>query len=254
MDRRQLLRLGAALTTLPLTGCGPSEPPPPVTPATPPPAPPTASAAVATPEATSVASADAPPPADKGADQPPAPAKEDPPKTNFTRVIGRMGKNHGHVLTVSMEDVTKGAEKTYEMKGTANHPHSVTLTADHMKALLEGKIVRTKSTQGLGHTHRVVVRAAPPVDPPEWINVCKFSSSGQDEHEIVITAADMSAKEEKSYDIQGLAGHTHAVSLSRADFEKLLKGGPVTLHSTRDPDDAHLHTVTIEYPLKKKKA
>jgi hypothetical protein len=98
-----------------------------------------------------------------------------------------------------------------------------------------------------------MVRCAPPVDPPEWVNVCKFSSSGKDEHEIVITAADMDAKVEKTYDIQGLAGHTHEVTLSTADFEKLLKGGPVTHRTTRDPDDAHLHTVTIEYPVKKAK-
>ena len=112
-------------------------------------------------------------------------------------------------------------------------------------------MLRTKSTTDRGHAHRVVVRCAPPVDPPEWVNVCKFSSSGRDEHEIVITAADVAGKAEKTYDIQGLAGHTHAVTLSPADFQKLVAGGPVTLHSTRDPDDAHLHTVSIEYPAKK---
>jgi hypothetical protein len=165
-------------------------------------------------------------------------------------VVGRLGRNHGHALTVSIADVTAGAEKTYVLATGSGHSHSVTLSADDMKSLLAGKVLRTQSTTERGHAHRVVARCAPPVDPPEWVNVCQFSSSGKDEHEIVITAADMSARVEKTYDIQGLAGHTHQVTLTAADFEKLLKGGPVTLHTTRDPDDAHLHTVSIEYHVK----
>jgi hypothetical protein len=246
MDRRQILQLGAALTTLPLTGCGGSTPTP-----EPVPVAGTSKAAVVKPDTTATAGTDAPAPEAKGADTPATPVKDEPPKSSFSRVIGRLGKNHGHVLTVSFADVTAGAEKTYDLAGTAGHPHTVTLAADDMKNLLAGKVVRTKSTTDRGHAHRVVARCAPPVDPPEWVNVCKFSSSGKDEHEIVISAADMSAKAEKTYDIQGLAGHPHEVTLSIADFEKLLKGGPVTLHSTRDPDDAHLHTVSIEYHVKK---
>jgi hypothetical protein len=151
---------------------------------------------------------------------------------------------------VSFADVMEGAEKTYAIAGTATHPHTVTLSADDMKSLLAGNVLRTKSTTDNGHAHRVVARCAPPVDPPEWVNVCKFSSSGKDEHEIVITAADMSAKVAKTYDIQGLAGHAHEVTLSAADFEKLLKRAPVTMQTSRDPKDAHLHTVTIEYRVK----
>jgi hypothetical protein len=250
MDRRQVLQLGAALTTLPLTGCGPTTPAPHPAPAGGTQAPAGDKAAVVKPETTATASADAPAHEDKGTDPPATPAKEEAPKNNFSRVIGRLGRNHGHVLTVSFDDVTAGAEKTYEITGTAGHPHTVTLSADDMKSLLAGNLLRTKSTTDRGHAHRVVARCAPPIDPPEWVNVCKFSSSGKDEHEIVITADDMRAKVGKTYDIQGLAGHAHEVTLSAADFEKLHKRGPVTLQSTRDPKDAHLHTVTIEYRVK----
>lgn len=250
MDRRQVLQLGAVLTTLPLTGCGASTP----TPQPIPPAGPQAATgdkgAVLKPETAATASTDAPAPVDKGSDPPATPAAEEAPKTPFTRVIGRLGRNHGHDLTVSFADVTAGAEKTYTLTASAGHSHTVTLSADDMKSLLAGKLLRTKSTSDNGHAHRVVARCAPPVDPPEWVNVCKFSSSGKDEHEIVITAADMSAKVEKTYDIQGLAGHAHEVTLTAADFEKLLKRAPVTMQSSRDPKDAHLHTVTIEYRVK----
>jgi hypothetical protein len=252
MDRRQVLKLGAALTTLPLAGCGASAPTPEPAPAPGVQAAASEKAAVVPPDTTATAGTDAKAPEAKGADPPATPAKEEEPKTTFTRVIGRFSRNHGHVLTVSFADVMAGAEKTYDIAGTAKHPHTVTLSTDDMKSLLAGKVLRTKSTTDSGHAHRVVARCAPPVDPPEWINVCKFSSSGQDEHEIVITAADMSAKVEKTYDVQGLAGHAHEVTLTAADFEKLVKGAPVTLKSTREPNDAHLHSVTIEYRVNSK--
>jgi pyruvate/2-oxoglutarate dehydrogenase complex dihydrolipoamide acyltransferase (E2) component len=245
MDRRQVLKLGAALGALPLTGCGASSPTPQPAPAAAPQAAESAKPAVVSQETP------APATENKAPDPPAAPAAEEPPRTNFTRVVGRLGRNHGHELTVSFADVTAGAEKTYQLGGTSKHSHAVTLTADDMKSLLSGKVLRTKTTSDGGHAHRVVARCAPPTDPPEWINVCKFSSSGRDEHEIVITADDMEAKVEKTYDIQGLAGHPHQVTLTPEHFEKLLKGAPVTMQSSREPNDAHLHTVTIEYRVKK---
>lgn len=245
MDRRQVLRMGAALTTMPIAGCAasalPSQPAP--TPAPGAPAIAVEQAAVARPDPAAVAGTSAP--EDKSAAASPAPGEG--PRSSFSRVVGRLGRNHGHALTVSLADVTAGAEKTYALTAASGHAHTVTLGADDMKGLLAGKVVRTKSTTDRGHAHRVVARCAPPVDPPAWVSVCQFSSSGQDQHEMVITAADLAAKTEKTYDVQGLAGHAHEVTLSAADFEKLLKGGPVTSHTTRDPDDAHLHTVSIEY-------
>ena len=239
MRRRQVLQLGAASALLPLAGCG-GEAPEAAAPApaqasdkfvtmggTPPPAPPPASAS---------AVVEAPPP---------APSPEEAMRASFSRVVGRVGKNHGHVLTVSLEDVKAGVEKTYDLKGTASHLHAATLTAEDMKKLAAGEVLRTKSTTDKGHTHRLVARCAPPVDPPEWISVVNFTSSGQDEHEAIITAADLAAKADKTYEIQGLAGHSHQITLTKADFEKLAVGGPVTLHSTRDADDQHLHTVSI---------
>lgn len=247
MDRRQVLQMGAALTLLPLAGCEATTPPP--APTSPAPDPRVAKAPEPPPPATPVpdaapAASSAPPP------EAPPPATAEPAPV-FTRVVGRLGKNHGHVLTVDFADVAAGAEKTYELTGKATHKHSVTLTAEHMRRLLSGEVVRTETTKGL-HLHRVVARCAPAVDPPAWVNVCKFSSSGQDEHEIVVTAADMEAKVEKSYDVQGLAGHPHQLTLTAADFEKLLAGGPVTHQTSRAEHDGHLHTVTIEY--KKPKA
>ncbi|MCM2277376.1 MAG: hypothetical protein NDJ89_04815 [Oligoflexia bacterium] len=61
--------------------------------------------------------------------------------------------SHSHTLTVSIEDVSAGVEKTYTMTGS--HPHSVTLTAEHFATLRAGGTVSLVSTGGGGgnHTH-----------------------------------------------------------------------------------------------------
>lgn len=164
----------------------------------------------------------------------------------LTRVIARVGKNHGHVFTVPLADVTAGVERTYDLTGTASHPHAVTLTIDELAALRTGAIVRARSTVSSGHAHRLWVRCAPPEDPPEWVSACKATFTGRDEHEIVIPAADLASTSDRTYDVQGLAGHTHTLTLTAADFDKLRRGGPVTRPTSRLEGDAHLHTVTIQ--------
>src|SRR5206468_552663 len=107
-----------------------------------------------------------------------------------------------HVLVVSLADVKAGVEKTYAIAGSSGHAHAVTLTPEHMKALGGGAIVRTKSTKEL-HQHKIWVRCAPPVDPPEWISACEATFTGKDEHELVVPAADLEARVDKTYDVQG---------------------------------------------------
>jgi hypothetical protein len=237
MRRRTVLQLGAACAVLPIVGCGAAEPPAPAPPppspvAVDPPSPPPVETAVAAPA----------PSVD------PSSAVRDP----FTRVVGRVGKNHGHTLTLTVDEVKAASEKTYDLRGKATHAHALTLSAADMKVLLAGEILRTKSTTDKGHTHRLVVRCAPAVDPPEWVGVCNFTLTGQDEHEIIVTQAEMEAKVDKTYEIQGLAGHSHQVTLTSADYQKLAAGGAVNVKSTRDAEDAHLHA--MEITLKKARA
>ncbi|MDI1443517.1 hypothetical protein [Polyangium sp. 6x1] len=176
----------------------------------------------------------------------PEPAAK-PPEPSYARVICKVGKNHGHVFVVTLADIMAGAEKTYQIAGTAKHPHEVTLTVEDMKTLLKGELLRAKSTQGLTHTHRVHVRCAPAEDPPEWVSVCSAEFTGKDEHEVVITAADMDAGTDKTYDVQGLAGHAHKLTLTATDFQKLKKEGAVSIQTSRLEEDAHLHVVIIRY-------
>lgn len=68
--------------------------------------------------------------------------------------------NHGHSLVVPAADVTKAATKTYSIKGSSGHPHSVTLTAAHFKQLAAGKSVVLASTNDALHTHQVTISCA----------------------------------------------------------------------------------------------
>lgn len=164
----------------------------------------------------------------------------------LTRVVARVGRNHGHLFTVDFADVVAGVERTYDLTGSAGHPHAVTLSPEHMATLRTGAIVRARSSEVSGHAHRLWVRCAPPTDPPEWVTACKATFTGRDEHEIVIPNADLASTTDRSYDVQGIAGHAHQLTLTAADFDKLRRGGPVTRPTSRLEGDAHLHTVTIE--------
>ena len=165
------------------------------------------------------------------------------------RIVARVGQNHGHVFVVSSADVTAGADKTYDLSGTAGHAHSVTLGAEHWTRLRAGEIVRISSTRE-GHQHRLLVKCAPAVDPPEATNVVQIEIGGKDDHELIITEADVRAKVEKSYEMQGIAVHSHAVKLGAGDFEKLVRGEQ--LNVTSGPGDGHSHVIFLRYPLKTK--
>jgi hypothetical protein len=166
------------------------------------------------------------------------------------RVIGKVGKNHGHVFAVSVADVLAGVPKTYDIKGTSGHAHEVALGADDFKVLKDGGTVRALASrfEGRGHLHRVLVKAAPAVDPPEAIPVVEVVIAGQDDHELVINGPQMAARADVTYDIQGLAGHTHSVTVTSADFAKLATGVQVRVQSSLADD--HYHSIFLRYPIK----
>jgi hypothetical protein len=65
--------------------------------------------------------------------------------------------NHGHVMSVPQADVDAGSEKTYDITGSADHPHQVTLTADDFTTLAGGGSVTVASSTDSAHSHMVTV-------------------------------------------------------------------------------------------------
>ncbi|MBK9262667.1 MAG: hypothetical protein IPM54_23055 [Polyangiaceae bacterium] len=164
------------------------------------------------------------------------------------RLVARIGRNHGHVFPIGVADVMAGVEKTYDLTGTSGHKHLVTVTANDFLLVRRGERVRLPSTKEGGHIHRLMLECVPLVDPPSRINVCDIQVGGKDEHEFIITAADMAAKVEKTYDIHGLANHPHAVTFTPADFRELENGKQVSIQSS--VTEGHSHFVYVKYSRK----
>jgi hypothetical protein len=73
--------------------------------------------------------------------------------------------NHGHVLTVSVADINAGVDKTYNIQGSADHPHFVTLTAADFAALKQNMQTRENTTTNVSatfgtHSHAIDVACA----------------------------------------------------------------------------------------------
>ncbi len=66
-----------------------------------------------------------------------------------------ISNNHGHTFLVSLDNLKKAGAKSYNIQGSAGHPHQIDVTADVLKALFAVKVVDIESTQVAGHTHVV---------------------------------------------------------------------------------------------------
>jgi hypothetical protein len=164
------------------------------------------------------------------------------------RLVARIGRNHGHAFPIGVADVVAGLEKTYDLTGSSGHRHLVTVTPNDFAAVRRGERVRLASTKEGGHIHRLMLECVPLVDPPSRINVCDIQVGGKDEHEFIITAADMTAKAEKTYDIHGLANHAHFVKFTPTDFKDLESGKQVSIQSS--VTEGHSHFVYVKYSRK----
>lgn len=62
-------------------------------------------------------------------------------------------------------------------------------------------------------------------------------------HTLVVSAADVTAGVEKTYNIQGNSAHPHTVTVSAAQFTTLQSNQQVT--ATSSNDSGHTHSITI---------
>ena len=68
--------------------------------------------------------------------------------------------NHGHVLTVSAADVAAGTTRDYDIHGTADHTHQVTITPLHFADLKQQKLIALTTTTAQGHQHSITVQCS----------------------------------------------------------------------------------------------
>jgi hypothetical protein len=119
---------------------------------------------------------------------PPPPGHPLPPPVPL-KLDARISRNHGHVYSISLDDVGAALDKTYDLTGTSGHRHEVTVTKADFLALQRSEIVRLASTPYGGHLHRLYARVRPGVLPPDEVTVCEIFIGGKDDHELVIRGA-----------------------------------------------------------------
>jgi hypothetical protein len=70
-------------------------------------------------------------------------------------VAGAISGNHGHTAVVTGVQITAGNAVALDIRGTANHPHTVNLSAADVGMIGQGRRVSTTSSTDDGHTHTV---------------------------------------------------------------------------------------------------
>lgn len=77
------------------------------------------------------------------------------PTPNAGDAVGSVSANHGHVAIVRSADLQAGNAVTLEIRGSANHPHSVALSAAEVAAIRGGQRVSKGSSFDDAHDHTV---------------------------------------------------------------------------------------------------
>jgi hypothetical protein len=77
------------------------------------------------------------------------------PTTTAGPVTGTISGNHGHTATVTAAQITSGGTVVLDIRGEANHPHTVELTADDVRRIGQRTQVVKTSTTDNGHQHTV---------------------------------------------------------------------------------------------------
>lgn len=63
--------------------------------------------------------------------------------------------NHGHLFSVAIADLSSTSSKTYDIRGSADHTHTVTLSAADLAKLKTGASVTVATSETASHTHSV---------------------------------------------------------------------------------------------------
>jgi hypothetical protein len=72
-----------------------------------------------------------------------------------TSVIASIGANHGHTGVITRAELTAGGALMLNIQGSADHPHTVQVTAPEVMQIAGGgRVVKTSSNDD-GHTHSV---------------------------------------------------------------------------------------------------
>jgi len=70
-------------------------------------------------------------------------------------VAGVVSANHGHVAVITRAEIVSGNELALNIRGSADHTHTVTLTAAEIAQIGVGQPVMKQSSSEMDHEHTV---------------------------------------------------------------------------------------------------
>jgi len=81
---------------------------------------------------------------------------------------GTISNNHGHVAMVTGAQLVAGNAVQLDIRGSADHTHTVTLPIEALKAIQGGQPVATDSTSVSSHVHTVTFNSDSPDSPSHY--------------------------------------------------------------------------------------
>jgi len=81
---------------------------------------------------------------------------------------GAISNNHGHVAVVTGAQIVAGNTVQLDIRGSADHTHTVTLTAAAIQVIKQRQPVITDSTTTSGHDHTVTFNSDSPEPPSHY--------------------------------------------------------------------------------------
>jgi len=85
----------------------------------------------------------------------PSPSSQPPTTTAAGDVVGSISANHGHRAVVTRVQITAGVGVSLDIRGSADHTHTVELSADEIGRIGAGQRVSTQSSSEAAHSHTV---------------------------------------------------------------------------------------------------
>jgi hypothetical protein len=68
---------------------------------------------------------------------------------------GNVANNHGHTAVITAAQLSAGGALTLDIRGSADHPHTLPLSAAEVSSIAAGQRVSKTSSDEDNHTHRV---------------------------------------------------------------------------------------------------
>ncbi len=72
-----------------------------------------------------------------------------------TDKVGTVSSNHGHSAVITGAELTAAGALSLNITGTADHPHTVTLSADEVQQIAAAARVSKESSTDASHSHTV---------------------------------------------------------------------------------------------------